>query len=129
MALAACGGTSSGNADTPAPPVTKTSPPVLASAPPTGKPEPRSINAGPAITNTVAPDTLPADVVAFKARRDECDHLRGEDADDEARAAQLEKDLNRTCKDTDSALAGLRRRYAANAAVIAALANYESDVE
>lgn len=129
LALAACGGTGSGTADTPAPPATKTSPPVLNSAPPTGKPEQRSINASPATTNTVAPDTLPADVVAFKTRRDECDHFRGEGADDEARDAQLEQDLNRTCKGTDSALARLRQRYAADAAVIAALANYESDVE
>ncbi|WP_294292843.1 hypothetical protein [uncultured Sphingomonas sp.] len=136
FALAACGGTVSGNAgnaETPAPAAARTSPPALDSAPPpaTATPEPPSTNAGAAATNTiaVAPETLPADVVTFKARRDECDHFRGEDADDEARAAQLEQELNRTCKGTDSALAGLRRRYAANAAVIAALANYESDVE
>lgn len=134
FALAACGGTGSGNAgnaETPAPAAARTSPPALDSAPPTATatPEPPSTNAGASTTIAVAPETLPADVVAFKVRRDECDHFRGEDADDEARAAQLEQELNRTCKGTDSALAGLRRRYAANAAVIAALANYESDVE
>jgi len=135
FALAACGGTDSanvGNAETLPPAAAQPSPGALDPAPPsaTATPEPASSNAAAAPTNTAAaPDILPADVVAFKTRRDECDHFRGEDADDEARAAQLEKELNRTCTGTDSALAGLRRRYAGNAAVIAVLADYESDVE
>ena len=72
---------------------------------------------------------LPADVTAYRARRDQCDHFRGEEAEDDVRAAQLEKALNRTCKGTDAELIKLRGKYAGNKAVIAALAEYESEVE
>ena len=85
-------------------------------------------NASEAATAAVA-STLPADVTAFRTRRDQCDHFRGEEADDDARAAELEKALNRTCKGTDAQLTRLRSRYAGNKAVTAALAGYENDVE
>lgn len=72
---------------------------------------------------------LPADVVAFQAKRDECDHFRGEEPSDPARAAFLEKALARTCKGTDAELTALRKRHAGTPAVVAALAAYEDDVE
>ncbi len=72
---------------------------------------------------------LPADVVAFKSRRDSCDHFRGEEAGDDARAAELGRKLAQTCGGTDAALAALRKRHAGDAAVIAALADYEDEVE
>ena len=84
----------------------------------------------PAPTPAVAaPGALPQDVQAFKKRRDECDHFRGEEPSDAARAAELEQKLEQTCKGTDAALAGLRRRYDGNRAAIAALADYEDSVE
>jgi hypothetical protein len=73
--------------------------------------------------------TLPADVVTFRAKRDECDHFRGEEPTDAARAAFLEKALERTCQGTDAALKALRKRHAENPAAIAALASYEDDIE
>lgn len=77
-----------------------------------------------------AASTLPADVVAFKAKRDQCDHFRGEDpGEDEARAAQLQRKVDQTCKGTDARLKALRRQYADNPKVMAALAHYEDDVE
>jgi hypothetical protein len=77
-----------------------------------------------------AASALPADVTAFKAKRDQCDHFRGEDpGDDEARAAELERKLDQTCKGTDARLKALRRQYAGNPKVSAALAHYEDDVE
>lgn len=77
-----------------------------------------------------AASALPADVAAFKAKRDQCDHFRGEDpGEDEARAAQLERKLEQTCKGTDARLKALRRQYAGNPKVVAALAHYEDDVE
>lgn len=72
---------------------------------------------------------LPAEVIAFRVRRDQCGHYRGEEAYDAKRAAELERGLSRTCKGTDSKLLTLRRRYVGNATVIAVLAKYESDVE
>ena len=44
---------------------------------------------------------LPADVVAFMERRDQCDHYRGEDpGQDTTRAAKLKRNLMQTCKGT-----------------------------
>ncbi|MDQ2138172.1 hypothetical protein RBI14_08330 [Alcaligenaceae bacterium B3P038] len=77
-----------------------------------------------------APSALPADVVSFIAGRDQCDHFRGEDpGDDEARAESLQSKLEQTCRGTDARLATLRRHYADNATVKAALAGYEKNVE
>lgn len=89
-------------------------------------------NDGDMAATTAAKDTgatLPADVVAFRAKRDECDHFRGEEPTDAARAAFLEKSLERTCKGTDAALQALRKRHAEDPAAIAALAPYEDDIE
>ena len=73
--------------------------------------------------------TLPADVVAFRLKRDECDHLRGEDPTGPARAAFLKYGMERTCTGTDAALHALRQRHAHDPAVIAALAGYDGDTE
>lgn len=79
---------------------------------------------------TAARAKLPAEVAAFKARRDQCDHFRGEDpGENEARARQLEQKLTRFCAGTDAQLRTLRKRYAANRPVTAALAGYEDAVE
>jgi hypothetical protein len=84
----------------------------------------------PAPTGAAATATgLPADVVAFKTRRDACDHFRGEEAGDDARAAELERQLEQNCTGTDAALAALRKRHAGNAAATAALADYDDAVE
>ena len=100
-------------APAPAPPVIPTSGPSP-SATPDAKP------------TTVA---LPADVVSFRAKRDECDHFRGEEPADEARADFLEKALARTCTGTDAALAALKKRYADQPAVMAVLSNYDEGIE
>jgi len=83
--------------------------------------------ANPSVSNT-AP-ALPADLVAFRKRRDACDHLRGEEAYDAERAASLREGLERSCTGTDADLRALRERYSGNSAVMAALADYEDDVE
>lgn len=72
---------------------------------------------------------LPPDVVTFRLKRDECDHLRGEEPTDSARAAFLKYGMERTCTGTDAALAALRRRHAGNPAAIAALAGYADTIE
>jgi len=82
------------------------------------------------VAATRAQSPLPRDVIAFKSRRDQCDHLRGEDpGDDEAAAARLERALERTCKGTDAGLAALRQRYAMDPRIMAALSGYEDQVE
>lgn len=72
---------------------------------------------------------LPDDVVAFRARRDRCDQLRGEEPTDGERAALLSRELDRMCKGTDIALANLRKRYADSHLVVEALAAYDSAIE
>jgi hypothetical protein len=85
--------------------------------------------ASPPTHGKVAAD-LPAEVAAFKVKRDQCDHYRGEDpGDDTTRAAELQRELEQTCKGTDARLKELRRRYAGDPKVTAALAHYEDDVE
>jgi hypothetical protein len=82
--------------------------------------------AWPAQTGTSA---LPADVAAFIQRRDACDHLRGEEPYDAARAAELKRGLAENCTGTDRELAALRRKYAAQARVMKRLSRYEDQVE
>jgi hypothetical protein len=72
---------------------------------------------------------LPQDVAAFVADRDGCDHFRGEDPYDAKRAAFLAKALERLCTGSDRKLAALRTHYAANARILARLADYEDRIE
>jgi hypothetical protein len=71
----------------------------------------------------------PADVAAFRDQRDQCDHFRGEDPYDAKRAAELAEQLDKFCKGTDARLAGLRKKYAAQPAVLESLKDYEPQVE
>ena len=139
LALAGCGGSRAGEANAAAP-----VPVESASAGNATTAEAASIDApvaSPAATvhastnDSVPADgdeaaaSLPADVVAFRAKRDECDHFRGEEPTDQARATFLTKAMERTCTGIDAALIDLRKRYAGNAAVVSALADYEDEVE
>ena len=72
---------------------------------------------------------LPAAIVAFRERRDACDHFRGEDAYDAKRAAFLSAEIAKACAGTDKALEDLRQRHAGNARALAALKDYEDKVE
>ena len=83
----------------------------------------------PAVSVAPAATALPADVAAFKVKRDGCDELRGEEPYDKARAAQLARDMKTVCTGTDKALAALQAKYAGNVVVAAALADYEPTVE
>lgn len=78
---------------------------------------------------TTGSAALPADVLAFQARREQCDHFRGEEAYDAKRAAFLAAALKRYCHGSDRALAALRQRHAGNAAVQAALKDYDDRIE
>lgn len=123
LALIGCGPAPSAeaNGSQPAPAEALASTPLTV---PTPDPSPSAI---PDAKPTAA--ALPADVVAFRAKRDECDHFRGEEPADEARAAFLEKALARTCTGTDAALAALKKRYADQPAVMAVLSNYDEGIE
>lgn len=72
---------------------------------------------------------LPADVEAFVARRESCEHFRGEDPYDAERAAYLEHAIDESCRGTDSALAELKVKYKDSAEVQRILAGYEARIE
>lgn len=72
---------------------------------------------------------FPAEVTTFMVDRDGCDHFRGEEPYDAERAAYLEQSIRELCTGSDEKLARLRRRYAAEPDVVAALDNYEDRIE
>jgi hypothetical protein len=72
---------------------------------------------------------LPPDVEAYAARRDRCDHWRGEASDDPGRAAEIRRALVRECRGTDAALARLLRRHARNRNVTKRLEAYDAHIE
>lgn len=73
---------------------------------------------------------LPKDVVKFVERRDACDYFRGEvvNVDDRKRLKDIIRKANSLCRGTDKQLAKLRKKYAANAAVVEGLKDYEDTV-
>lgn len=102
---------------------------MLASAGTVAPAQPTEAPPGKAVPSPEAPSAIPADVLAFKARRDSCDHFRGEEPYDDERARFLAGKLEESCKGTDKALAELRQRYATRADVLEALREYEDIVE
>ncbi len=71
----------------------------------------------------------PGRVAAFIAQRDKCDHFRGEEPYDKARARFLAAQMKRYCTGTDRRLKALRARYANQPKALARLADYEDNIE
>jgi len=72
---------------------------------------------------------LPREVRAYVARRDDCDHFRGEASPDEQRQSEIDAETLRLCRGSDAQLARLKRKYARNRAVQHALADYDPRIE
>ncbi|WP_461158293.1 hypothetical protein [Sphingobium sp. TomMM35A] len=72
---------------------------------------------------------FPQEVTSFMVDRDSCDHFRGEEPYDGERRVFLMESIAELCTGTDAKLAMLRRRYAGDSAVIAALHGYEDRIE
>lgn len=68
---------------------------------------------------------LPADVQAFIERREGCEHWAGEPDYDAERRKQIAEAVDELCPGIDTQLAALRKRYARDPQVIAALADLE----
>jgi hypothetical protein len=83
----------------------------------------------PASNAAATATAFPAEVTNFMVDRDGCDHFRGEEPYDAERAAYLEQSIRDLCTGSDAKLAKLRRRYAENLDVMAALGNYEDQIE
>jgi hypothetical protein len=80
-------------------------------------------------TMPAAAPVLPKDVSAFMARRDLCDHFRGEEPYDAARAAEIARQALVHCAGTDAELDWLKKVHAGNAEVQEALSRYEYPIE
>jgi hypothetical protein len=72
---------------------------------------------------------LPREVRAYVARRDDCDHFRGEASSDEQRQSEIDAETLRLCRGSDAQLARLKRKYARNRVVQHALADYDPRIE
>jgi hypothetical protein len=72
---------------------------------------------------------MPADVRAFVAKRTQCDHFRGEEPYDAARAAELDRRMRATCAGTDAALARLKRIHYRDRSALRALAGFDARIE
>jgi len=78
-----------------------------------------------------ATQQTPKEVEDFVARRDLCDHFRGEIPDPE-QVEQMRETLgqiDRYCTGTDAALAALKERYRGNPDVMEKLGGYEAHIE
>jgi hypothetical protein len=69
------------------------------------------------------------DVRDFIARREQCDHFRGEEANDPKRQAMLDAKLKAFCTGTDAQLAALKKKYGANKPVQKALSRFDANIE
>ena len=72
---------------------------------------------------------LPAKVAAFLERRESCDHWRGERGYDKERQADIDWAMCQACPGTDAQLARLKKKYAANKAVMQKLSEIEPNIE
>lgn len=77
-----------------------------------------------ALAAPIAARPLPPDVRRYVARREGCDHWRGEDSPDPVRSRQIEDGKRQECTGSDRELDRLRRKYRRSPRVVAALGDY-----
>ena len=93
------------------------------------QPAPRNPLDLPPSPDEEAVEPFPREVTTFMVDRDGCDHFRGEQPYNAERRAYISENVAELCTGTDARLATLRRRYAADPAVMAALKGYEDRIE
>lgn len=83
------------------------------------------------ISEASAQNSFPRDVQGFIERREGCDHMRGEvpDSSEKRRVKEIDHEIQKLCKGTDRAMAQLKKKYAANASIIARLNEFEDPIE
>lgn len=83
------------------------------------------------LLSACATPPAPGDVEAFVARRDVCDHLRGEipDPEEVERMRETLREIDEYCTGTDAELAALKERYRGDADVMRKLDRYEPRIE
>lgn len=78
-----------------------------------------------------AADKLPREVQKFIARRETCEHFRGEvpDPEERERMREVSLQIEKSCRGTDQQLASLKKKYRSSAVVQRRLAQYEPQIE
>lgn len=92
-------------------------------------PAPRHSLDLPPSDDDLSPLPFPQEVTAFMVDRDGCDHFRGEEPYDAERRAYIAENIAELCQGSDARLAMLRRRYAGDKSVTAALRGYDERIE
>lgn len=79
----------------------------------------------------IAQEGLPKDVEKFIAKREGCDHFRGEipDLGEKRRMREVNREIRRLCGGTDRALAQLKRKYAMDEVVMQRLSEFDAQIE
>lgn len=79
----------------------------------------------------LADEPFPGEVQRFIARREGCDHMRGEmpDPSETRRMRDVSREIKKLCKGTDEELARLKRKYVRSPSVMRRLIEFESCVE
>lgn len=79
----------------------------------------------------IAQEALPKDVEKFIAKREGCDHFRGElpEPGQTRRMKDVNLEIRRLCRGTDKALARLKDKYANDQAVMQRLDEFEPQIE
>jgi hypothetical protein len=74
---------------------------------------------------------LPKDVEKFLAKREGCDHMRGEipAPNQKARLREVQREIRRLCTGTDMQLNNLKKKYASDPGILVTLNAVEPDVE
>lgn len=74
---------------------------------------------------------LPKDLERFIAKRESCDHFRGEipSPGDKQRMKELGQAVRKWCKGTDRSLAQLKKKYAADPGITDQLSEFEPNIE
>lgn len=93
------------------------------------QPAPRNVMDLPPSEDDLSPLPFPQEVTTFMVDRDGCDHFRGEEPHDAERRAYIAENISELCQGTDARLAMLRRRYAGDKSVTAALKGYDAHIE
>ena len=85
--------------------------------------------AAPAGARPAPPAAVHPDVDSFIARREICDHFRGEDPYDKDRRAFIARKIAESCTGTDAELARLRTKYRDDFDVMGRLFQFDEKVE
>jgi hypothetical protein len=87
---------------------------------------------GPATATATASTPAAAagqDLRDFVARRQQCDHFRGEEGSTPKRQAELAAKLQEFCAGTDAALTALKNKYRDDSAASKTLAGFDANIE